>query len=152
MSDSEVLQDISDDLKYFIKSVVPNSVYKSENDPSGGGGGGGGASLFKVTATRDDEAHTITLDKTYKQIKDEIDSSNIPYLDFSYNYIGGDDTNTVFGSLVFIGTAEYTEDEEQFTDYSVCFNCLQATYDFAMPSIIFSCNSIDGTLTYNIQS
>ena len=35
MSDSDILQDISDDLRYLIKCTVPNSVYKNEESPGG---------------------------------------------------------------------------------------------------------------------
>ena len=34
-SETDLLQAISDDLRYFIKSIVPNSVYKNGLDPSG---------------------------------------------------------------------------------------------------------------------
>ena len=72
MSDSDTLKDISDDLKYFIKSIVPNSVYNNEEnpDPDGGGGdGGGGASVLLINVVIVDET-TITLDQKAKVIYD----------------------------------------------------------------------------------
>ena len=32
-TDEEIIEEISNDLKYFIKSIVPNSIYKNETDP-----------------------------------------------------------------------------------------------------------------------
>ena len=76
MSDSDTLKDISDDLKYFIKSIVPNSVYKNEENPDPGGGGGGATPT--ITVTVEDEAYIA--DKTFAEISALITDGQFPIM------------------------------------------------------------------------
>ena len=75
MSDSDILKDISDDLRYYIKETVANSVYKNADDPTPGGGGGGGA--FPVNVTGE---YSNTLDKTAGEIMSAIESGMFVYI------------------------------------------------------------------------
>ena len=75
MSDSDVLKDISDDLRYYIKETVANSVYKNADDPTpgGGGGGGGGATATRINITQT-EAYNLVMDKTFAEVRDAMAS------------------------------------------------------------------------------
>ena len=121
MSDSDILKDISDDLRYYIKETVANSVYKNADDPSpgggGGGGGGGGALVVNVVI----EGSIYTLDKTFSEIKSayssglvivktETDYSTSNALVIALNEVPDDEFPSY---AVTIGT------QEQFSTYEV---------------------------------
>ena len=109
MSDSDILKDISDDLRYYIKETVPNSVYKNADDPTPGGGGGGGALVCTVT----EDSGTFTLDKTAGEIIEAVNAGLIVWAKMEYNDEGFDQSlilNLAYDgeSYVFVvSTVEY---------------------------------------------
>ena len=110
MSDSDILKDISDDLRYYIKETVANSVYKNADDPTPGGGGGGGAFIVNRTGEGMD-----TLDKTAGEIMSAIESGMFVY-------------------IVYPGEAEGEYDAETLSGFGI--NTVMGGYYFTVPSFV----------------
>ena len=119
MSDSEVLQDISDDLRYLIRTTVPNSVYKSENDPDPGGGGGGGGNALICNV--EVQSETYTLDKTAGEIITAFESGTLVIFKLSSGDTYECELPTMYGfaDSYYFSTYSYTYYADTLDDYPV---------------------------------
>ena len=97
---------------YLTTSFLAELKAYIDEKASEGGGGGGGSSALVVNATVTE--HTATLDKTWQEIWDALDSGRPAYLKFPYNEWFGWVDSIVTGIQL-----QYMEDEGDVMTYSV---------------------------------
>lgn len=145
MSENDILEDISEDLKYFIKSVVPNSVYKNNENPDPS------AIVVEELNVTENNTYTAPSGKAYSPVNVNVPQTVIEALNVTengeYTAPSGKAYSPVNVSVSGSGgldyetgtwtpTADIARGEIAFTNTHDNPPCLIAIYDSSSPSTL----------------